>query len=48
LEALKTDLDQLYTMVAQNEKTLKALIEHVDHGFKRLSDELFALKKRTS
>jgi hypothetical protein len=48
LEALKTDLDQLYAMVAANEKTLKALTEHVDRGFKQLSDELYALKKRTS
>jgi hypothetical protein len=48
LEALKTDLDQLYAMVAENEKTLKVLIEHVDRNFKQLSDELHALKKRTS
>jgi hypothetical protein len=48
LEALKTDLDQLYDMVAANEKTLKTLIEHVDRSLKQLSDELYALKKQTS
>jgi hypothetical protein len=48
MEALKTDLDQLYDMVAANEKTLKVLIDHVDRSFKQLSDELHALKKRTS
>ena len=48
LEAVKSDLDQLFDMVDRNERAITEFAEQADRAFKQLSAELSDLRQALS
>jgi SMC interacting uncharacterized protein involved in chromosome segregation len=45
LEAIKSELDQLFAMSAERDKTMKELAEHINRTFRKFDADISELRR---